>query len=314
MNCTTNLSRTLLCLLSLFLLTPTLILSGNPQAEARAGRGLSMGSRGSRTFQSPLSNRLSPFGAYPTQITMTRPPVSTPFNGGFGNAVRKPAAPNNNAFTRGLIGGAIGAAGYHMLAGHKESRAQSGAINTQPKFSAFNFLLRIFFIGLLFWLGLRFFQGLQQKNKKKSSGFFSRTKSQNTIQLTKEDYLLFQTRLIEIQDAWNKQDLIGLQKFATPEMVAYFHEQLTDLASKGLRNTTSEVQFIQGDLSESWTESGRDYATVTMQYSLIDVTTNRMGQVVEGNPNQKVQIKELWTFVRASGSQWWLLSAIQQSK
>ena len=90
-------------------------------------------------------------------------------------------------------------------------------------------------------------------------------------------------------------------------------EQLADLQSKGLRNTVSDVRLLQGDLAQAWTEGGRDYATVAMKFSMIDITLNAAGQIVDGSQTEHVTATELWTFVRARGGQW-ILSAIQQTR
>ena len=48
-----------------------------------------------------------------------------------------------------------------------------------------------------------------------------------------------------------------------------------------------------------------------MRFSMIDVTRDQSGRVVEGHPTQRDMATELWTFVRIRGGRW-ILSAIQQ--
>lgn len=362
MNRTTIYSRTLLCLFSVALISPPLLVSFPHQAEARAGRGVSMGSRGSRTFRAPSYTRTAPSGGQSFQRSMTRPPSST--SSGFNsapNTSRSPVSPtspstppiNNNApsqrgnFLKGVAGGVAGAAAYDMLAGHHRSNAQTPSNNgaqepiqnadpnqsgnnslanqrqnlpprPQPeKKNSSNSILWIIILGGLIWFGIRYFRKNASNQTKNSNNIHSANPVQNyvkesNIQLDQSDYVAFQQRLVEVQEAWSRQDLGSLQKITTPEMLAYFNEQLTDLSSKGLHNQVSNVQFEQGDLSEAWTEGTREYATVAMRYSLIDVTTDNNGRVVEGNPDQPTQVTELWTFVRSVNHNWWLLSAIQQ--
>ncbi|MDT7952303.1 MAG: TIM44-like domain-containing protein, partial [Acetobacteraceae bacterium] len=119
--------------------------------------------------------------------------------------------------------------------------------------------------------------------------------------------------LQEVQAAWSAQDLRHLQAVASPEMVSYFSEQLSEQASRGVRNTVTDVKLDQGDLSEAWSEGGRQYATVAMRFSMIDVTRDASGRVVEGDSVQRTSATELWTFVRSPGGRW-LLSAIQQTR
>ena len=50
-----------------------------------------------------------------------------------------------------------------------------------------------------------------------------------------------------------------------------------------------------------------------MRYSMIDVTTDGQGRVVDGSPNERVSVAELWTFTRVARGNW-ILSAIQQTR
>ena len=50
-----------------------------------------------------------------------------------------------------------------------------------------------------------------------------------------------------------------------------------------------------------------------MRFSLIDVTRDATGRIVEGDPMHPTEATELWTFVRAPGAAW-MLSAIQQAR
>ena len=133
------------------------------------------------------------------------------------------------------------------------------------------------------------------------------------LAITQPDYQEFQQSLQGIQAAWTRSDVALLQRLATPEMVRYFADQLQEQSSRGVRNAVSDVRLEQGDLSEAWSEAARDYATVAMRYSMIDVTTDRSGRVVDGSPNERVSVAEFWTFVRNRGSNW-VLSAIQQAR
>ena len=94
-------------------------------------------------------------------------------------------------------------------------------------------------------------------------------------------------------------------------MVAYFAEDLARNAGQGLVNRVSDVRFEKGDLAEAWSEGSTDYATVAMNFSLVDSMIERAsGRVVSGGHPE--QVTELWTF-RRDGSGPWMLSAIQQA-
>ncbi|MBN8928039.1 MAG: TIM44-like domain-containing protein, partial [Rhodospirillales bacterium] len=132
------------------------------------------------------------------------------------------------------------------------------------------------------------------------------------VAIGQADYEAFEQLLQGIQAAWSAHDLRALQSMATPEMVSYFGEQLSDQASRGVRNEVTNVRLVSGDLAQAWAEQGREYATVAMRFSMIDVTRDGAGRVVDGNPDEHVTATEIWTFVRSRGGQW-ILSAIQQA-
>ncbi len=107
-----------------------------------------------------------------------------------------------------------------------------------------------------------------------------------------------------------KKNLSTLRAKLTPEMVSYFSEQLAANASRGLINHVDDVKLLQGDLAEAWHEGGADYATVAMKFLLRDSIVERAsGRTIEGG--EQSIVTEVWTFMRARGSDW-LLSAIQQ--
>ena len=133
------------------------------------------------------------------------------------------------------------------------------------------------------------------------------------VPIAPADYQQFEQLLKAMQDAWSRADLRALQQIATPEMVSYFAEQLAESASRGVRNTVTDVRLEKGDLVEAWREGDREYATVAMRFSMIDVTRDGAGYVVAGNPSERQTATEVWTFVRVRGGRW-LLSAIQQAQ
>jgi predicted lipid-binding transport protein (Tim44 family) len=127
------------------------------------------------------------------------------------------------------------------------------------------------------------------------------------------DYKVFEQTLAAVQDAWSRSDMNALSQLVTPEMLSYFSGQLSDYASRGERNLVTDVRLLSGDLAQAWAEQGREYATVAMRFSMIDVTRDSAGRVVDGSPSEHVTATELWTFVRARGGRW-ILSAIQQAR
>jgi predicted lipid-binding transport protein (Tim44 family) len=104
-----------------------------------------------------------------------------------------------------------------------------------------------------------------------------------------------------------------LRARTTPEVMSYFAEELSQNATRGLRNEVSDVRLLQGDLAEAWREGERDYATVAMRYESRDVMREReSGRIVSGEPERPSETTEIWTFTRAPGEPW-KLAAIQEA-
>jgi predicted lipid-binding transport protein (Tim44 family) len=281
-------------------------------ADARAGGGFSAGSRGSRTFSAPPSTSTAP-SVSPMQRSVTQPTRpgtvgSAPAGGGF---FSRPG------LLGGLAAGFLGAGLFGMLFGH-------GLFGGLGGFASFFGL--ILQIGLVLIIG-RFLWNMWQRRQQPAyagapmsrdiggSGFGAApgggTPSAN-IEITPADYDAFERLLSDIQAAFSNEDLNGLRQHVAPEMLSYFSEQLSENASRGVVNKTSNVKLLQGDLAEAWRENGVDYASVAMRFGLVDRTLDRAsGRLVEGSETPQ-EITEVWTFMRAGGGHW-LLSAIQQA-
>jgi predicted lipid-binding transport protein (Tim44 family) len=286
-------------------------------AEARAGSGGSFGSRGGMTYSAPPATNTAPYSAAPMQRSMT-PSAPSPSYG-----YRSPAyAGGRSPFMSGLMGGLIGAGIGGLLFGHGFMGGGLGF------FGFIGLLLQIF---LIVWVVRFLFRRIAGRSPLMASGpnIFARNSMASgpgpmagggsrpagppPLTIAPADYQQFEQLLQGVQAAWSQHDLNGLQAMATPEMVSYFAEQLSDQASRGVRNIVSDVRLLSGDLSQAWTEQGRDYATVAMRFSMTDVTRDQAGRVVDGSPSEHVTATEVWTFVRARGGHW-ILSAIQQTR
>ncbi len=329
--------RTLSVLALLLALAPGLAL-------ARPGFGGSFGSRGARTYSAPPPTAVAPFAAQPMQRSLT--PRSEPAPGfapspgfapqpGFGQPAFGGGMSRRGMFTSGLLGGLVGAGIGGMLFGHGMFGGMDGGA------SFLGLLLQIGIVVLIGrWLYRRFAGGGQPAFAGRMSvgglggalgglgGMMRNTTAQArpgmppvgqaggrgvALAVTPDDYRAFEGVLRDVQAAWSAADLAGLQRLATPEMVSYFGEQLAEQSSRGVRNAVTAVNLDRGDLSEAWTEGARDYATVAMRFSMLDVTTDGAGRVVDGSATERVTVTELWTFLRARGGRW-LLSAIQQTR
>jgi predicted lipid-binding transport protein (Tim44 family) len=287
-------------------------------AEARAGSGGSFGSRGSMTWSAPPSTNTAPSAA-PMQRSMTPNNPSPGFGGGY-------ASPGYGGFSRGsgfmsgLMGGLIGAGIGGLLLGH-------GFFGGMMGFGGFlGFLLQIFLIVLLVRFLIRRFRGPSPALAGGPNifarggppgpgpmGGFGGSSGPPPIQIGPQEYQAFEQLLQGIQAAWSRQDLNALRAMVTPEMLSYFNEQLSEQASRGVRNEVTDVRLLQGDLAQAWREGNLEYATVAMRFSMIDVTRDATGRIVDGSPSEHVTATEVWSFVRSPGGRW-ILSAIQQAR
>ena len=308
-----------------FVLAPVL-------ADAAPGGRSSSGSRGERTYSAPPSTNTAPSAARPMERTATPPsqaarpgaPAAAP-----AGAAARPGFLARNPMMAGLMGGLLGAGLFGLLAG-------GGFLGGLGSLAGMmGFLLQIAIIGGLVFLAIALFRRFRQqpapagmpnsmmreqqsepRNMMGGGGALPRGagKPVDEIGITGADFQSFERTLIEINAAWSREDVPALSRLATPEMVGYFRDDYTALTERGWKNETRDVKLEQGDLSEAWNEGPRDFATVAMRMSLIDVTRDvKTGAVTEGDANARTENTELWTFVRVQGGPW-ILSAIQQTK
>lgn len=297
-------------------------------AEARAGRSMSFGSRGTRTWSTPAPTPTAP-AATPMQRSATP-------QGQMGQTTAR--APggffNRGGFMGGLMGGLLGAGIFGLLMG-------SGFFSGLGSLSGILGLLLQ--VGLIF-LVVRLVMGwLRSRNQPSYAGGPNPGPMQRSalddapspatgggaapgrfgfgggprgkpLQLAAGDFDTFERTLTEVQESYGRDDRATLARLTTPEMLGYLGEELDELARDGRENRLTDVKLLQGDLSEAWSEENRDYATVAMRYELKDAIFERAtGRLVQGDADRPVQAIEFWTFTRERGGDW-KLSAIQQGR
>lgn len=305
-------------------------------AEAR--RGGSFGSRGARTYQSAPATNTAPSAA-PVQRSMTSPQRTAPAAGAAAGATRRPGFFGQGfggALMRGLlIGGLFGllmGQGFGGLAG------------------MLGLIVQVLLVVGLIALAMRFFRRRQQpamagqapgQNGRQPNMFEAMNMRRDANQpssgqpsyamgggsrgstapstggdelgITPADLDIFENRLKTLQAAFSREDYAALREITTPEVMSYLSEELGQNASKGVRTESRDVELLQGDVAESWREGSRDYATVAMRYSMIEVTYDRQsGRLVDGSETDRVESTEVWTFIRDFKDEW-KLSAIQEA-
>lgn len=313
------------------LLVVLLALSLSAEAWAKAGKGGSLGSRGSRTYDRPIERSVTPAPA--PQPGVTQPGATQPMYNP--NAVR-PAAPaaaapamaqqpgffQRNPIMGGIMGGLIGAGIGSMLFG--SNSAMAAASDAAPMASMFGTLLQIALIGGLIYMAMRLF-----RRKAQTAGGISQaptyqreamvgghdTSAQRVakeFEVSDDDQAQF-GRIIEgVQKAWSDGNPVALRQLVTPEVAGWIGEDLARDQANGLRNVVEDVNLLKGEVSETWHENGMDYATAIITFSARDYMVRLSdNSVVEGDARHPVETTEAWTFVRGSGGTW-VLSAIEQ--
>lgn len=321
-------------------------LSMGADAWAKAGKGSSLGSRGSRTYDRPIERTITPPppAAAPSRPAIEQAPLSQPQQPMYNPGAMRPQAPmapapvaqpgffQRNPMMAGVLGGLVGAGIGSMLFGH--SPALAAASSAAPGASFLGLLIQLALIGGLVWLAVRLFRGRAQPQPQPEprhyeepvstyrtiesvpaagGGFASAPRRiEKEFEPAPADKEAFSQVILGVQKAWSEGNPIALRQFATPEVVGWMGEDLARDQSRGVRNVVEDVQLLKGDVTESWREGEREYATAMITFAAKDyVVRLDDGQVVEGDARNPVETSEAWTFVRAPGGRW-LLSAIEQ--
>ncbi|WEK43886.1 MAG: TIM44-like domain-containing protein [Candidatus Sphingomonas colombiensis] len=311
-----------------------LSLSSVVATAADARRGGSFGSRGSRTYAAPRQTDSSPRYVPPVERSMA-PRSPTQASPGYNpaasqNQAVRPGGSRFGGFGGGLLGGLIagGLIGHFFGGGW----GQGGG-------GLFAALIQIALIGGLLWLVIGFFRRRRQSQVAPAmvgnvSGFSpspspahpwggvapqpqfqSQPMAEQGVDLaiTGADQQDFERLLVEVQDAFGREDYARLRQLTTPEIMSYLSEELSQNATHGLRNDVTDTRLIDGEVSEAWSEAGTDYATIAMRYESRDVMRDRgTGALAEGARDGISETLEYWTFVRGVDGVW-KLTAIQEA-
>jgi predicted lipid-binding transport protein (Tim44 family) len=297
-----------------------------------------MGSRGSRTHQDN--------GAKPIEQSTTAKPSTAPPPNAAGSPMGQPAPTTSpswlqrNPLLAGIAGGLAGSWIGHMLFGATESSAKTTdteePASSSNSSNSFGLILLLMLVGggaLYYFKKFRqtpapVFTGLSRStatrgslldisSNKGSANRSTTDTTDTTYTVTTEDKATFQQLLTDIQSAWSAQEVTGLRRCLTPEMLSYFSTALAEDHSRGVHNHVEDVELLKGDVREAWSEDTTDYATVDLRWNARDYTVSTTiprgepGYLVEGSDDTSTESGEVWTFMRVRDGRW-LLSAIQQ--
>ena len=316
-----------------------LSLSSIAMTPADARRGGSFGSRGSRTYTAPRQTENSPRYVAPVDRSMTQRSATQAapgYNPGFAqNQATRPGS-RFGGFGGGLIGGLIAGGLIGHVLGGGWGAGGGGMLAA---------LVQIALIGGILWLVIGFFRRRRQAQPQTApnmreafGGYAPQAPSPGAgpwggaapqqqpqpqpqpvadqgidIPVTPADQRDFERLLIDVQDAFGREDYARLRQLTTPEIMSYLSEELSQNATHGLRNEVTGTRLLDAEVSEAWREADSDYATIAMRYESHDVMRNRTtGAIAEGSQDRVTETLEYWTFVR-SGDGMWRLSAIQEA-
>lgn len=309
---------------AIFILAPVI---ADAAPGGRSGGGI--GSRGSRTHDSVPTTNTAPGGAQNIQRSQTAPGPTQAgaMRPGAGAGATQGGFFQRNPFLGGLLaGGMLG-----MLIG-------GGAGFLGEGFAGLiGVLLQVGLIALIVMVVLRLIRGRRQPTPAMAGGRptpdaayrMAETplgggagghagsqagQRSDTVGIVPGDYQAFEQLLQGVQAAWTARDRDAMTRMVTPEIFQFLTDEVVEDDRQGRHNKVEQVNLLQGDLAEAWSEGARDYASVAMRFRCVDYTIDRAtGRVVEGSSTQAVDKVEIWTFVRPRGGAW-VLSAIQQTR
>lgn len=304
------------------LVAGTTLIAAN--AEARAGGGRSLGSRGSRSYSQPVSPYSQP---RPSQQAAPQPFTPSPYQA---------PQPAGGGFLRsmagGLVGGMLGGMLFRSLGfGGGMGGGFGGGIG----------LFEIILIGGIIYLVYRMMKGRRDEaatyQNPSAMGGYSGPEAPRSItpayvdtagdlaagisHIRQMDPGFDEQRFTDvvmdiffkIQGAWMNRDLSSVTSLLTPEMRRIFQEDIDRLLREHRVNRLENIAVRKVEVSEAWQESGQDYVTALIYANLLDYTTDdTSGQVVEGSKTDPVKFEEFWTFTRPVGNNPWQLSGINQ--
>jgi predicted lipid-binding transport protein (Tim44 family) len=259
-----------------------------------------IGTKTALSYESGLAAYTGPF--YPTPI----------YSSGYGRAYgMRPGS----AFTSGLLGGFWGAGLGGLLFGGGFFSAMHGGpgvlgllLQIMVAYTLSLWLYRQFAAtcapaGAALYARLLYASSLGQSGVARP-GTFGGGRRGRPIVLSPADFHSFEELLHCMQTAWSAQDLNALRTMTTPDMAEAYAWQLNEQRLRGVRNAVSDVRLLQGDVCEAWSDGKCDQAIVSMNFSMLDVTFDSAGRVVEGNQTQRVTVRQYWSFERMPRARW----------
>lgn len=302
---------------------------GEGYAEARAGGGRSMGSRGSRSYSRPATPYSQPAPSAqpaPQRPAYTPPPYQQP-------------QPARGGFLRSMAGGIVGGMlGGMLFRGLGFGGGWGGGMGGSG--------IGLFEIILLAGIGYLIYRFVKARRQEtpvyREEPLRFESYDQPTLhqqqappQLAASggeelergishirqmdasfDEARFKDQVMDnffrIQGAWMHRDLTPVASLLTPEMRRIMQDDVDRLLREKRINRLENIAVRSVEVTEAWQEQGWDFITALIYANLLDYTTDEAGTVVGGSNTDPVKFEEYWTFARPVGSSTWQLTAIDQ--
>jgi predicted lipid-binding transport protein (Tim44 family) len=294
-------------------------------AFARAGGGMSSGSRGSRSFSSPSRSSSAPS---PSSPSMAPSQPMTPQMPG-----QQPSMWRSLAM--GVAGGFLGSM---LFSGLSHGMGMGG-------FGGSGFgLVEILLLGGLLYFIYRFIKRRSQVESPagayrqtgtfpsagREAGFADSSRDQGNAEGDAQAGLrhirqmdpafdearfsdLCMDNFFKIQGAWINRDTTVVRNILTEEMFGILHRDAEKLKTEKKINKLDNIAVRSVEITEAWQEGGMDFITVRFLASLLDYTVSESGELLSGSKTEPVKFEEYWTFTRPVGNNNWQLSAINQA-
>lgn len=299
---------------------------------ARVGRGGSIGSRGSRTYNSPSGSYGSGYQSQP------RGTYSQPYNQRYNQPMQQSGGFFRNVMG-GIAGGFLGSLLFRSL-----GFGGSGGWGGGGGIGLFEILVIAALIFGVFWFikkrRQRAMEGVYYQGAGNMGADYSPSYQEprygggmpdappplrpgmGSQGSATEAGPYFDERsfkdmamdiFFKIQGAWAERNPGLVRNLLTDEMYNALDKDAEELKREKKFNKLDNIAVRSVDIAEDWQESGADFITVKFYANLLDyVVDETTGQVMNGSKTQPVKFEEYWTFTRPAGAREWVLSAITQ--
>lgn len=273
-------------------------------AEARVGRGRSVG-RSARPATPPPSQQRSYYNNNNDQRAMPQQPQATPNRGVF-----------MRGLAGGLAGGFLGSMLFSSFAHGAGAGAGGGGIG----------LFEIILIAGLGYLGLRWWKSRQTPALAQSeastpyaatpmagTSTFENVPRFRALEPVGIDQDAASDLFFRVQGAWTRRDLSPVAGLLSSDVMTTLGQDIDDLKKRNEINRLENITLRGASVLQSWEEDGQEFSTVRFTANLLDYTVNeKTGEVSAGSDHTPVKFEEDWTFAKAAQADAWQLVGIQQ--